>query len=221
MKIAYWSDFNCPSSDIGLNRVKQAAEELNLDFEWEMKAFELEPMLGNNPKIPTVTKHAIKYGLTTEDAEAEISEIEEIACEEGLNINYKDAKLSNSRSAHRLVKFAQKKNPEVTQDLVFKIYEANFTNNRIIADIDVLSEIACEVGFSEDEVKTMLLNNSYDVEVNIDEEDARFNGLYSIPFYLIMINEEQLSIPGAFGKEDFKIAMEDLLNGEIRYKSFI
>lgn len=67
----------------------------------------------------------------------------------------------------------------------------------------------------------MLLNNSYDVEVNIDEEDARFNGLYSIPFYLIMINEEQLSIPGAFGKEDFKIAMEDLLNGEIRYKSFI
>jgi len=36
-----------------------------------------------------------------------------------------------------------------------------------------------------------------------------------------MHNEEQLAIPGAFEKIDFKIALEDLISGNLRYKTFI
>ena len=52
-------------------------------------------------------------------------------------------------------------------------------------------------------------------------EDARFNGLNSVPFYILTYNEEQLSIPGAFEKNDFKIALNDLISGEIKLKTFI
>ena len=221
MKIIYWSDFNCPNSYIGLNRIRQAASELNLDFEWELKAFELEPASDIKPAVSALERYAVKYGLTLKEAEKEIDEIESIAESEGLNINYKTTKITSSRSAHRLVKYAQKKEPSLAQDLIEKIFEANFSKNQIISDEKLLTEIACEVGLDGKEVEKVLKSNSYDIEVDLDEEDARFNGLYSIPFYLIIINEEQLSVPGAFEKEDFKIAMKDLLSGEIRYKSFI
>jgi predicted DsbA family dithiol-disulfide isomerase len=46
-------------------------------------------------------------------------------------------------------------------------------------------------------------------------------GVESIPLYFLNISEEQLIVPGAFEKEDFKIALQDLINGEIESKSFI
>ena len=49
MIIEYLSDFNCPYSYIGLNRIKNICNELNLDVKWEMKSFELEPGLSNIP----------------------------------------------------------------------------------------------------------------------------------------------------------------------------
>ena len=221
MKIIHWSDFNCPYSYIGLNRLTQAIEELNLEFEWEMKSFELEPMAGDRPTTPMITRHAVKNGLTQKDAAEEISEINEIAKSEGLDINYESTQLTSSRPSHRLVKYAQNKDPKLSQDLIFRIFEANFCKNEIISDVNVLSKIAASCGFDENEVKEMLLTGSYDVEVAIDEEDARFNGLNSVPFYILIINEDQLLIPGAFEKDDFKIAIEDMMSGEMKYKTFI
>ena len=54
MRIIYLIDFNCPYSYIGLERIKKAAERLNLDIEWEMRSFELEPSAG---KRQTITIH--------------------------------------------------------------------------------------------------------------------------------------------------------------------
>ena len=220
MKITYWSDFNCPYSYIGLNRLTQATEELDLEFEWEMKAFELEPMAADKPSQDMITRHAMKYDLDLNDAKTEIEEIEEIARQEGLEINYMNTRLTSSRNAHRLIKFIENKHPELLQETVFKIYEANFCKNEIIADVDVLSKILSPHGL-ENEVREMLLSDSYDIEVDIDEEDARFSGLYSVPHYLLNINGQQLIIPGAFEKEYFKIAIEDMLSGEMMDKTFI
>ena len=37
MRIIFWSDFNCPNSYIGLHRLKQAVDELDIEVEWQMK----------------------------------------------------------------------------------------------------------------------------------------------------------------------------------------
>ena len=221
MKITHWSDFNCPYSYIGLKRLSDAVDELNLTPEWELKAFELEPMLEDKPTAPMTIRHAAKFHITPDEAEKEMAEIDEIAKSDGLNINYKGTQMTSSRNAHRLTKFVQRKHPELAQELIFKIFEANFAKNEIIADIDVLTGIATSIGLDEDEVRQVLSGNSYDLEVNLDMEDARFNGLNSVPFYILTYNEEQLSVPGAFEMIDFKIALEDLISGEIRYKTFI
>ena len=129
MKIIHLSDFNCPYSYIGLNRIANACAELDLDVEWEMVSFELEP---NIDSISTVDRFAIKSGLSLKDAEREIEKIEQIAENEGLNINY-DMVLRSSKDAHRLVKYVQNKNYPVSHELIFKIFESNLTKNENIA----------------------------------------------------------------------------------------
>ena len=62
MKIIYWSDFNCPYSYIGYTRLKKAMNELKLDIELDMKAFELEHEL-DDEIIPMVNHYARKYGI--------------------------------------------------------------------------------------------------------------------------------------------------------------
>lgn len=221
MKIKHWSDFNCPNSYIGIHRLKKAVDEVDVEVEWEMKPFELYPTIFDTPTGSIITQNIIKYGLTPEIAEEKIIETEKIAQEDGLEMNYQDLQLTSSRKAHRLVKYIQKKHPEMGMEVVLKIYEANFIDNKVIADTDVLVEITNELGLDEQEIRDFVERDSYNFEVQIDEEDAIHMGIESIPLYFLNISEEQLIIPGAFEKEDFKIAIEDLINGKIESKSFI
>lgn len=221
MKIIFWSDFNCPNSYIGLNRLKQVVDELDIDVKWQMKPFELYPTLFSTPTGSIITQNMIKYGLTPELAEEKIIEAEKIALKDGLKINYTDIQLTSSRNAHRLVKYVQNKYPDVALDLILKIYESNFVENKIIADPNVLAEITNKLSLNKNEIIEFIKSDSYDFEVQIDEEDAIVMGVESIPLYFLNVSEEQLIVPGAFEKEDFKIAIEDLINGKIKLKSFI
>lgn len=217
MKIIHLSDFNCPYSYIGLNRIANACAELDLDVEWEMVSFELEP---NIDSISTVDRFAIKSGLSLKDAEREIEKIEQIAENEGLNINY-DMVLRSSKDAHRLVKYVQNKNYPVSQELIFKIFESNLTKNENIADHEILIGIAASCGLDENEIAELLESQSLEIEVDLDMDEAISNGITTIPYYFVENNDERLIIPGVFEKESFKIAFEDLLSGEMKDKTFI
>lgn len=221
MKIVFWSDFNCPNSYIGLNRLRQAIEELNLEAEWEMKPFELYPTAYDVPTNSMATEYVLKYGVNPEDAFKIMDETEKIALEDGLNINYRDLRLTCTRKAHRLIKYCQNKHPKISIDLIFKIFEANFIYNEIIADIDVLVKLSSDLGLDENEIRNFLESDSYDFEVQIDEEDAIVMGIEAIPFYMLNHREEQLTVPGAFEKDDFKIAIKDMISGELESKTFI
>jgi predicted DsbA family dithiol-disulfide isomerase len=198
MRVVFWSDFNCPYSYIGLNRLSQAIDELNLECEWEMMAFELP----------------LQHSFTA----SQISEIEEIAKSEGLTIHLSE--LTSSRDAHRLVKFTKENCPESLLELIFRIYEANFSD-KDISSHEVLIGISKELGMDESIIEDFLSARTYKVEVEVDTEEAVFNGITSVPHYTIHTADHQLIIPGAFEKEDFKIALKDLTSGEIRKKSFL
>lgn len=218
MKIIYLSDFNCPYSYIGLNRIKNAIFELDLDVEWEMRSFELEP---NARNISPVDSIAIKNGLSISDAKNEIEKIEKIARNDDLNINYKEMIINSSKDAHRLAKYVQNKYPQLSHELVFKIFEYNFIKNENIANHDVLVKIATSCGLDGNEISEFLKKNSLEIEVNLDMDEAISNGLSTIPYYFIESNDERLIIPGVFEKEDFKVAFRDLISGEIKNKTFI
>ena len=221
MRIIYMIDFNCPYSYIGLERIKKAAEGLNLDIEWEMRSFELEPFAGKRPEISTTERYACKYELSLDDASTKIAEIEEIALDDGLKINYKDMPLTSSKDALRLTKFAQNMHPELTLDLAGKIFYSRFIENENITDINVLTKIAVSCGIEESEAKKILENNYYNIEVFLDKEDALSNGITATPYFILEKNEDRLIIPGVFSAEEFEIALKDFVSGDIKDKTFI
>lgn len=218
MKIIYLSDFNCPYSYIGLNRVKNVIEELDLDVEWEMRSFELEP---NAKNFSSVDRFAIKNGLAIKDAEKEIEQIEKIAQNDDLNINYKNLTINSSKDAHRLAKYVQNNYPELSQDLIFKIFEFNLVKNEDISNHDVLTKIASYCELDKNEISEMLKSNSLEIEVDLDMDEAISNGITTIPYYFIEYKDERLLIPGVFEKESFKIAFKDLISGEMKDKTFL
>lgn len=220
MIIQYLSDFNCPYSYIGLNRITNACDDLNLDVEWEMKSFELEPKLTNNP-TSSIDRYAIRNKISINDAEREIKEIEKIAHDEGLNINYRNIQLTSSKNAHRLVKFTERNYPKVTQELILKIFESNFIRNENISDIAVLTKIAISCGLNENKIEEFLKKETYSIEVNLDMDEAISNGISTTPYYFVNYNDERLIIPGVFEKDAFKIAFKDLISGEMKNKTFI
>ena len=221
MRIIYLIDFNCPYSYIGLERIKKAAESLNLDIEWEMRSFELEPSAGKRQTISTADRYADKYELSPEDASKKIAEIERVALEDGLKINYKDMLLTSSKDALRLTKFAQNMHPEITLNLVEAKFHANLVENENIADIKVLTKIAISCGLEEYEAKKILENNYYNIEIYLDKEEALTNGITATPCFIVYRNEERLIIPGVFSAEEFEIALKDLSNGDLAGKTFV
>ena len=198
--------------------MKNTVSKLNLDVEWEMKSFELEPNANNTSAME---RFAIDNGLSVDDAEKEIESIEEIAKNEGLNVNYRDMAINSSKDAHRLAKYVQNRYPELAQELIFKIFESNFIKNENIADHDVLIKIAASLGLDENEISEMLKKESLQIEVELDMDEALSYGITRIPYYIIEYQGERLTIPGVFEKEDLETAFKDMISGKIKDKSYL
>ena len=221
MNIIYLIDFNCPYSYIGLKRLQKAIESLNLDVEWEMKPFELETEAGKRPTISTTERYSEKYELSPEDASAKIAEIEEIAHEDGLEINFKDMLLTSSKDALRLTKYSQNMHPEITLKLVEEIFYSNMVKNENIADINVLTEIAISCGMEEDDAKKILENNYYSIECYLDKEEAILHGITATPCFILNHKGQRLIIPGTFTSEEFETTLKDMISGEMENKTFV
>lgn len=220
MNILYLIDFNCPYSYIGLKRLENAVESLGIDVEWELKSFELEPLAGKRASIGMAQRYSDKYGITLEEAEVKLVEIENIASADGLKINLKDKTLRSSKDAHRIAKYVQSKYPETALKLVEEIFKAYFVDEKNIADIKVLGPIAVSCGIEESEVTKILENNYYNIEIELDKDEAITHGITATPCFILNQKEEKLIIPGVFSTEEFKTALKDFAEGNIKSKSY-
>lgn len=221
MRILYVIDFNCPYSYIGLERIKKAAENLNLDVEWDMKSFELEPLAGKRPSMSTAERYAEKYELSLEDAAKKIDEIEKIAQDDGLKMNYKDMPLTSSKDALRLTKYTQNIHPEITLKLVEEIFHSRFVKNENIRDNNVLTRIAVSCGLDEFDAVKIIENNYYNIEIELEKDEAISHGITATPCFILEQKGERLIIPGVLSDEEFEIALNDFNGGNIKDKTFV
>lgn len=203
MKITYWSDFACPYCYIGNSRLKKAIEDLNLDVEIDIRAFELDQNAPKDVESTTVERFAVKYGLTIPEAEKQVSQISKLGIEEGIDFKYETTLYTNTRDAHRLMKLADDK--EKLSDLLFDAY---FTQNLKLADKEVLKSIAMKAGLEENKIDDILNSNIYNDEVQNDEDIALSAGIHAVPFYLI---DNKYSIPGALSYKDFKSILSQVI----------
>jgi predicted DsbA family dithiol-disulfide isomerase len=201
MKITYWSDFACPYCYIGNTRLKRAIDDLNLDVEFDIRAFELDQNAPANVQSTTVERFAKKYGLSHEDAQRQVSQISGLGQDEGIDFKYETTLYTNTRDAHRLIKLAQSKYPDKVEQLSESLFNAYFVENLKLADKDVLLEISLNAGLDENDVKDVLDSDLYNIDVENDEDTALSVGIHAVPFYLL---DNKYSVPGALSYDDFK-----------------
>ena len=209
MKISYWSDFACPYCYIGNTRLKKAIDDLDLDVDFDIRAFELDQNAPRDVQSTTVERFAVKYSLSIEDARKQVNQISQLGADEGIDFKYETTLYTNTRDAHRLMKLAQEKHPESVDKLATSLFDAYFVENLKLADHEVLMEIALDAGLGEEEIKEVLDTDLYNAKVEEDENIALSAGIHAVPFYLF---DGKYSIPGALSYDDFKSVLSQIIS---------
>ena len=210
MKITYWSDYACPYCYIGEARLKKAIANIpgGEDIEVEMKAFQLDPTAGVHASGDTQTRFAHKYGISMSEAGKTIERISAMGRAEGIDFRYATTLFTNTMDAHRLTKLAASKgNPDLTEKLIERLFAAYFTDNKELADKDLLIRIGEECGLDGDEVRNVLESDQYEDEVILDEREAARYGIHAVPFFAI----GQYGISGAQSVEGLEAAIKEVL----------
>ena len=203
MKITYWSDYACPYCYIGEARLKKAIKDIPelKDIEIEMKAFQLDPSAGEHATGDTQTRFAHKYGISFADAGRQIESISQMGIAEGLDFKYATTLFTNTMDAHRLTKLAQSKNdPALAGKVIEALFKAYFTENKELADKELLQKIGEECGLDAEEVKEVLSSDKYEDDVLLDEREAARYGIHAVPFFVV----GQYGISGAQSVEGMK-----------------
>ena len=206
MKITYWSDYACPYCYIGEARLKRAIADIPelKDVEIEMKAFQLDPSAGEHAAGDTQTRFAHKYGISMQEAGETIEHISQMGIAEGLDFKYATTLFTNTMDAHRLTKLAQSKNdPELAEKIIEALFKAYFTDNKELADKELLQQIGEDAGLDAEEVKEILTSDKYKDEVLLDEREAARYGIHAVPFFVI----GQYGISGAQSVDGMKAAI--------------
>lgn len=213
MKITYWSDYACPYCYIGEVRLKKAITEIPelKDVEIEMKAFQLDPTAGEHATGDTQTRFAHKYGISVQEAGQTIEQISRMGIAEGLDFKYATTLFTNTMDAHRLTKLAQGKNdPELADRVIEALFKAYFTDNKELADKELLQKIGEECGLDSEEIKDVLASDKYRDEVLLDEREAARYGIHAVPFFVV----GKYGISGAQSTEGMKATIMKVLEEE-------
>lgn len=208
MKITYWSDFACPYCYIGNTRLKRAIKDLNLDVDFDIRAFELDQNAPSDVQSTTVERFAVKYGLSIDDAKKQMNQISQLGADEGIDFKYETTLYTNTRDAHRLMKLAQEKHPESVEKLATMLFDTYFVKNLKLADHEVLVGIGLDAGLDEEEIMEVLESDLFNAKVEEDENIALSTGIHAVPFYLF---DGKYSIPGALSYEDFKSVLSQII----------
>ena len=205
MKIEIWSDVMCPFCYIGKRRFEKSLENTSLkdkiDVEW--KSFQLNPGMQTDTSININEYLAQHKGMPLEQAKALNAQVTQMAKGEGLEYNFDKSVVANSFKAHVLTHFAKQfgKQDEV-EGLLFQSY---FTEGKNIDDIEVVKDIAKQVGLDDVAYQKVVVDGSLDHEVKMDINEARQIGVQGVPFF---VYDRKYAVSGAQPVELFIQTLE-------------
>lgn len=205
MKIEIWSDVMCPFCYIGKRRFEKSLENSpnkdSIEIEW--KSFQLNPNMETDTSL-TINEYLAKHkGMPIEQAKALNTQVTQMASQEGLIYNFDKSVVANSFKAHILTHFAKKygKQDEI-EELLFISY---FTEGKNIDDIEVLKDLATQVGLDAEEYESAIDMGTLDDEVKMDIHEAQQIGVQGVPFF---VYDRMYAVSGAQPVELFTQTLE-------------
>lgn len=183
-----YADVVCPWCWIGdrrlaaaLDAVQQELPEVTFELSW--RPFQLDPTI---PPEGLDWEQAIerKFGGRLR-AQPMFERVAQAGAGDGIAFGFdRITKSPNTVKAHGLVVHAQQKGLDVWP-LVEALFAAYFTNGDDVSDDDVLVRLAVAHGLDESEVRTLLANGTYDVDVQQSQREAARLGIQGVPFLVL------------------------------------
>jgi predicted DsbA family dithiol-disulfide isomerase len=210
LKIDIVSDVVCPWCVIGFINLQKAIKELNdqIKFEISWKPYELHPEIpqnGYDKKLYLEQKFGDLSGR-----QSPYKQIEEIGNSLGFEFNFsKTERIPNTFNAHRLL--WKSKQEELQTELSEALFKAYFTDGRDVGSIEVLSDIAHEVGMQKEEIKNFLNSKEGGQETADDEMEFIEKSIGAVPTYFI---NEKYIIQGGQEPETFVSFLNKILSKE-------
>lgn len=194
MRIDIWSDYVCPFCTIGERHLALALEQFEdrekVEIVW--RSFELSPDAPKDPQGLMVDELVRMKGGTKAGVETNLEGLAGRAKNAGLNFNWQDAVLANTRDAHRVGKLAQENGVGPDWDTLLKT--GFFSEGKNVADHDVLRQVGMELGLQREDIDRVLASEEFDAEVQDDINLARRIGIQGVPFFVL---DNHLAVSGA------------------------
>ena len=203
LTIAITSDFICPWCLVAQTRLNQAIEQLNSSIEIQKIWYPFEL----NPEMPEAgmdrkTYRSNKFG-SWEYSQALDAKTVQATQADGIAFRYDLMTVTpNTLKAHRLTWFAGQQNKATA--MAERILKAYFTEGQNIVEVEVLANLAAEVGLEAEAAKAFLLSEAGGQAVRDLEHQAIAQGIHGVPH--IRIGQEVVT--GAQSVEVFLAALQ-------------
>ncbi|HET8886580.1 MAG TPA: DsbA family oxidoreductase [Salinimicrobium sp.] len=211
MRIDIWSDVRCPFCYIGKKKFEKALENFAHKSEVEVvwKSFQLDPQLKTQTGTTTIEYFMQTKNISENQTRQMFSHAQNMATDEGLNLDLENSIVANSFNAHRLIQFSKTKN--LASEIEEALFQAHFSEMKNIDDLETLLELGVSAGLEKEELKKILFSDEFSYEVKQDEMEAQNIGVSGVPFFVF---DGKYAVSGAQPTSTFLEILEKTWNEE-------
>ena len=184
LKIDIVSDVVCPWCVIGFKNLRKAMNDMShqVDFEITWKPYELHPEIPENGYDKELYMQQ-KFGGKSNGSSV-YNQIKEIGESLGFEFNFsKTKRIPNTFNAHRLIWKA--KEYKLQTELSESLFEAYFTDGKDIGSLEILAEIADQVGMEKEVTKEFLFSKEGGQETADEEMIFIEKSIGAVPTFFI------------------------------------
>ena len=208
IKVDVFSDVACPWCYVGKRKMEAGISQFiaanpGNAVEVEYHSYLLNPEMPIDFECGQAQYLADIKGFPLDQVKLMNHRLTGIAAEVGLAYDFEHMHMTNTVLAHQLLHFAKSKGLQI--EMKERIMSAHFVEALHVGRIEVLAQLAAEIGLDRGEVTSVLRSGKYASAVDADIAKAKSFGIQGVPFFVI---QNKYGIEGAQNADRFVHAFE-------------
>jgi predicted DsbA family dithiol-disulfide isomerase len=206
MKVEIYSDVVCPWCYIGERRFERALAAFPgaKDVEVVFRPYQLDPSTPETAQ-PIAQYLQRRYGRPVDGMMAQVGTA---AAGEGITVDWDRALAVNTRTAHRLLRLAEREyGPAVQRALMDRLFDAYFSRGGNVSDHAQLTALATAAGMDAERVRAYLASDEGAAELEAEFAEARALGVKAVPTFVF---DGQYMVEGGQPASTFLQVLEEV-----------